>query len=232
MRTRSSLLLVAAAVFALVTVGLTSAAMAQKVSGAIFTTDQCSNFVDGNVYDAASTTTPHDDCAQGKGNYPTAPYLNGGPRPNAPCDAAGLPSDPVNGTDYYFQVTDPSGSLLLTVDSIEERRVHVFQGLIVAYLGSTRTTGIGKCGNITAQLYPFTETPNPGGEYKAWMTPVNSYDPTQGFHGFIPSQSKTDNFKVIGDTDADGFPDSEDACPNESAPESPDGCPPPIPPAS
>ena len=181
MRIRSSLRLVAAAVFALVTVGFNNAAMGQQVTGAIFTTDENSTFVNGNVYD-----------------FDEDVYLNGGPRPNAPCTAAGLPDG-----DYYFQVTDPSGSVLLSNDSIADRKVHVQGGLMVANLG-THNTGIGKCfayngSNITVQLVPFNPTPNPGGEYKVWMTKVGDYDTTgtKGSSGFIPSKTKTDNFKVV-----------------------------------
>ena len=61
-------------------------------SGAIFTTNVDGVFVNGNVYDA-----------------PDEVYLNGGPRANGNCTAAGLP-DGV----YYFQVTDPSGRMLLS----------------------------------------------------------------------------------------------------------------------
>jgi len=70
-------------------------------SGAIFTTDTNGTFVNANVYDD-----------------PTDVYLNGGPRANAPCTAAGLPDG-----DYYFQVTDPSGTVLLSADDgfIESR---------------------------------------------------------------------------------------------------------------
>ena len=52
----------------------------------------------------------------------------------------------------------------------------------------------------------FLASPNNGGAYKAWVTPVNSFiglasnvDNPCGagcFHGFLPSASKTDNFKV------------------------------------
>ena len=92
-----------ATLVAAVVVAVNGAAFAQQVSGAIFTTDQNSNFVNGNVYDSM------DDV-----------YLNGGPRPNAPCTAAGLPAG-----DYFFQVTDPSGSQLLSSDSIDYRQVTV-----------------------------------------------------------------------------------------------------------
>jgi len=198
------------------------AAIAAPVTGAIFTTDQNSTFVNGNVYDTATDV-----------------YLNGGPRPNAPCTAAGLP----NG-DYYFQVTDPSGKVLLSYDfvdganhpivDISQRKVNVTGGLMKSYSG-TRYTGTGKCpGAITVELFPYLRTPNPGGEYKVWMTPVGDYacsvpfksnqnDCTIGFFGFIPSKSKTDNFKVI-DYDGNGTPDSEDACPDGNYPSNAPPC--------
>src|SRR5205823_3132018 len=52
-----------------------------------------------------------------------------------------------------------------------------------------------KCGT------DFADTPNPGGEYKAWLTLVSSYSPdtcTTGrdSFGFCDSASKTDNFKI------------------------------------
>jgi hypothetical protein len=70
-------------------------------------------------------------------------------------------------------------------------------------------------GAITVQLFPYYDTPNPGGVYKVWVTPVANYagdpsfvptgrrDPVNGenwqpgnVHGFIPAWSKTDNYKV------------------------------------
>src|SRR6187401_831203 len=90
-------------------VGMNGAAFAQQVSGAIFTTDQNSSYVNGNVYDFMEDV-----------------YLNGGPRPNAPCTAAGLPPG-----DYYFPVTDPSGSQLLSSDAIAYRRTTVSGGLFI-----------------------------------------------------------------------------------------------------
>lgn len=197
MQRRNYLVLVAAVAIALITVVINSAAMAQNLSGAIFTTNcievssptgECqSTFVNGNVYDFIEDV-----------------FLNGGPRPNAPCDAAGLP----NGL-YYFQVTDPSGSTLLSSDLIENRKVKVAYGVIIE---AVHSTGIGKCaGSIAVQLAPFDPTPNPGGEYKVWMTPVGLYtDPTKGFHGFIPSKSKTDNFKVASPVEV--CPDGDPSC--------------------
>ncbi|MDZ4343907.1 MAG: hypothetical protein U1E51_15920 [Candidatus Binatia bacterium] len=227
MRMRSSLLLIAAGVFALVTVGFNSAAIAAPVTGAIFTTDQNSNFVNANIYETASSPD----------GSRTAPYLNGGPRPNAPCSSAGLPAG-----YYYFQVTDPSGKVLLSSDPIKNRRVNVAGGLIVGLiddrepLTAPHDMGDGKCkniagytNNITVELFPFYRTPNPGGEYKVWMTKdyvpclindnpnTRSTTPCQGSFGFIPSLSKTDNFKIV-DYDDDGIPDAEDCSPDDPTP--------------
>lgn len=177
-----------------------------QVKGAIFTTNADGSFVNANVY-----------------NNFEEPYLNGGPRPNAPCSAAGLPEG-----DYYFQVTNPSGSRLLSSDDIGERKVHVAVGIITSYLGATHGTSLGQCGDITVQLFPYGITPNPGGEYKVWMTPVNYYSPGSGSYGFLPRYSKTDNFKVISesagetDSDGDGIPDETDNCPTAFNPDQTD----------
>lgn len=154
--------------------GLAVPASAQ-LSGAIYTSDQNAVLVNGNIY-------PTKD----------AVFLNGGPPPNAPCTSGGLP----NG-DYYFQVTDPSGAVLLSSDDIAERRVNIAGGFINNYLGATHAVGLGKCpGAISVGLMPYDDTSNNGGEYKVWITPVGDYDPPNGFHGFIPRHTKTDNFKV------------------------------------
>src|SRR5512132_4095786 len=68
------------------------AAIAGPVTGAIFTTIIDGTAVNHNIYDRKEDV-----------------YLNGGPQPNAPCTEAGLPDG-----DYYFQVTDPSGKVLLS----------------------------------------------------------------------------------------------------------------------
>jgi len=178
--------------------GLSAPAQAQ-LSGAIFTTVANGSEVNFNIY-------PSKD----------AVYLDGGPPPGAPQTAAGLP----DGT-YVFQVTDPSGKTLLSTDIANCRRFTVANGIItgvVAAGGCEHLTGIDIDHNaVTVQLMPYLDTPNNGGEYKAWATPVANY--LQGcatlgeasglsvvdcgitggdFHGFIPSHSKTDNFKVKG----------------------------------
>lgn len=167
----------------------------RNLTGAIFTTTADGQTVNGNIYDHCCDV-----------------YLNGGPQPKAPCTAAGLPDG-----DYYFQVTDPSGKNLLSFDDCDgdgnddgpepQRRFTVSGGVITAYLGTAdddcfdncgHALGGGKCpGSISIQLMKFSATPNPGGEYKVWVTPVDCYDPTdtQANFGFIESKSKTDNFK-------------------------------------
>jgi hypothetical protein len=156
-------------------VGVSGSSGSGPLTGAIYTTKGDGSLVNGNVYDS-------------KGDV----YLNGGPPPNAPCSAAGLPDG-----EYYFQVTDPSGTVLLSSDSIDERKVRVSGGVFTQYLGTTHAVGIGRCpGAISVALFPYDDTPNPGGEYKVWLTRVGDYDPTKGVFGFLPAKSKTDNFKV------------------------------------
>jgi hypothetical protein len=165
-----------------------SPVQAKVVSGAIFTTNVFGIVVNGNQYNSKCDV-----------------YLDGGPGPNAPASAAGLPDG-----DYYFQVTDPSGQTLLSLDPVEDRKFQVSGGVIVANLG-THATGIdqdhGAQGAITIRLgngdcsTDYADTPNNGGVYKAWATPVTDYvdESMCGngcFHGFLPAKSKTDNFKV------------------------------------
>lgn len=167
------------------------------VPGAIFTTDVNGEEVNLNIFLSKDLV-----------------YLDGGPGPHAPQGAAGLPDG-----IYVFQVTDPSGKTLLSTDPAKCRRFTVSAGIIVGVVvtgGCEHLMGNDiDHGARTVQLMPFLDTPNNGGEYKAWATPVDSYlagcdilgvsngldvvdcGYTGGlFHGFIPADSKTDNFKV------------------------------------
>jgi hypothetical protein len=164
------------------------------VSGALFTTDDEGLLVNGNIYRDKRDV-----------------YISGGPGPNAPPGAAGLPDG-----EYYFQVTDPSGKKLLSTDDISERHFRVHGGIIVEYLGTINYKKNGMLSKnqrfevveeivnefgenaIVIQLYPYKNTPNKGGVYKVWATPVEHYDPDDGhsYHGFIPRWSKTDNYKI------------------------------------
>lgn len=178
-----------------------TARAAGGLDGAIFTTLSDGSEVNFNIY-AAKTDV----------------YLNGGPGINAPAGAAGLP----DGT-YVFQVTDPSGKTLLSQDPAGCREFTVgpttalpnaTSGVISSYAPSVspctppgHATGIGQggvaVGGVTIQLMPFADTPNNGGEYKVWATLVGNFtcaltdvDCPNDTHGFVPSDSKTDNFKV------------------------------------
>lgn len=156
-----------------------------QISGAIFTTTADGSRVNANIYTAKEDV-----------------YLDGGPGPNAPAKAAGLPEG-----DYYFQVTNPNGRILLSSDDISCRSFHVNDAGVIdlVYRGDSdcvHQTGIDQDhaadGAITIQLMPYADTPNPGGVYKVWVTPVGDYDPDQTrTHGFVPSDTKTDNFKVV-----------------------------------
>ena len=162
-----------------------------QLSGAIFTTVQDGSRVNANHFQAKCG-------AQGV-------YLDGGPGPHAPQGAAGLPDG-----DYYFQVTDPSGKVLLSTDPVINRQFNVSAGIISGLSGAgNHNTGVDvDHGAVTIELCPYLDTPNPGGVYKAWVTPVGRFDgdPTKVdnpcghgcFHGFVPAFSKTDNFKVKG----------------------------------
>jgi hypothetical protein len=176
-------------------------ALGGPVRGAIFTTLSDGNAVNANHFESK--------CAV---------HLDGGPGPSAPAHAAGLADG-----EYYFQVTDPSGKVLLSTDPVSNRRFKVRGGVIVEYTGNggpVHPTGIDRdhpeLGAITIRLAnascpdDFLDSPNNGGAYKVWATPTGDFlgDPTQVdnpcgngcFHGFLPSKSKTDNFKAKSGT--------------------------------
>jgi len=169
-----------------------SAATAAGLSGAIFTTVADGSEVNFNIY-------PSKD----------AVYLDGGPGPGAPQTAAGLPDG-----IYVFQVTDPSGKTLLSTDPVQCRQFTVTNGIITSTApspsGCAHVTGTDiDHGATTIQLLPYNDTPNPGGEYKVWVTMVSDYACNADLttvdctargskHGFVPGDSKTDNFKVRG----------------------------------
>lgn len=163
---------------------LLSALAFANIFGAIQTTTSGGTTVDGNIYADKSLV-----------------YLNGGPQNG---NAHGLP----DGT-YYFQVTDPSGGTRLSSDDISCRELTVTNGVVSGSTGTcphangTQDPGDGA---IPVQLIPYDDTPNTGGEYKVWLTPIGSYDVANcsaggGSFGFCNSNSKTDNFKVLKSND-------------------------------
>jgi hypothetical protein len=169
---------------------------ASAPSGAIFTTLADGSEVNYNIYQAKEDV-----------------YLDGGPGPGAPQDAAGLDDG-----RYVFQVTDPSGKTLLSSDPAGCRLFDVLNGVIKGVVptlpapGCQHVTGSDiDHGAVTVQLMPYDDTPNPGGEYKVWVTMLDDYQcnsdlsvvdcgPKRGgaAHGFVPRHTKTDNFKVRG----------------------------------
>ena len=147
--------------------------LAAGLTGAIFTTNFNGSVVNGNQYES-----------------PCSVYLDGGPGLHAPATAAGLPDN-----DYYFQVTDPGGTQLLSTDKVSNRRFHVQGGVIVAYTGSggpIHVTGpdVIDVGAVSIRLanlscpVDFLASPNNGGAYKVWVTPISS---------FIGDTTKVDN---------------------------------------
>ena len=115
-----------------------------QLSGAIFTTNSNGSEVNGNIY-------PSKD----------AVYLDGGPPPGAPQTAAGLP----DGT-YVFQVTDPSGKKLLSLDIANCRQFTVANGIITGVVnvgGCQHVTGVDIDHNaVTVQLMPTPTLPTTG----------------------------------------------------------------------
>ena len=155
-----------------------------QLPGAIYTTDRTGTTVNGNLYETKQDV-----------------YLNGGPQSNG---GAKLP----DGT-YYFQVTDPSGAVLLSTDDISLRQLEVVGGYVLGAKVPGHANGDpwldagGMVRRQGVQLYPYSATPNSGGVYKVWMTPVDKYAPGEGTFGFVGKWSKTDNFKVRAVLDDD-----------------------------
>lgn len=153
--------------------------LASGMSGAIYTSTFNGQSVNENHY-----------------SNKEAVYVNGGPQNE---DIEGLP----DGT-YYFQVTNPSGSVLLSTDPASCRQLIVANGKVAAAEGPAcqHATGIPNSsnGSTPVQLAPFADSPNNGGEYKVWLirqTSNTSIAP-DGMHLiFKNSDAKTDNFKVI-----------------------------------
>jgi hypothetical protein len=169
-----------------------------RPGGAIFTTVADGTEVNFNIYPSKE-----------------AVYLDGGPGPGAPQGAAGL-DDGI----YVFQITDPSGKVLLSTDPAGCRRFTVSAGIIVDVVPAgacAHLTGndVDHPPAITVQMMPYLDTPNNGGEYKAWVVTVEDFlagcaalGVPNGLavvdcgldagnkHGFIPAHTKTDNFKA------------------------------------
>jgi len=156
---------------ALLLVAAAGPAARAQVSGALFTTNSDCSGVDLNIYKDKKDV-----------------YINGGPRKPG---AAGLPPG-----NYFVQVTDPSGKVLLGVPPKDNKGP--IPQVVVDHRGEfvDPATGLGHCYQLWAILrYPnngrvgYDNTPNRGNEYKVWISKDSS---------FTNSESKTDNFKVKG----------------------------------
>lgn len=164
---------------------LAGVAVAAPFFGAIFTTMNGGDTVNGNIYEAKEDV-----------------YLNGGPQN---LNANGLPDG-----DYYFQVTDPSGATLLSTDPAVCRQAAVSGGKMAGAAQGSIDAGCAHAngdfnasnGTMPVQLIPYNDTPNAGGEYKVWL--ITKGAATVGEDGitlsFSNSDSKTDNFKIRNDS--------------------------------
>jgi hypothetical protein len=145
-----------------------------KLTGAIFTTDSTCTGVNKNIYETKKDV-----------------FLNGGPQNNN-LAAAGL-------TDgfYYVKITSPSGDLLgtsigtgINIGGLDDQVLQVVNGSFVTcqrlwdilIKNSDGSTG-------------YDNTPNPGGEYKVWVSTVPTFD---------NDDTKTDNFKIKINCDSGG----------------------------
>jgi hypothetical protein len=146
---KSRLVLVAlAALLAAAIVALP--AVADPVTGAIFTTDSACSGVDLNIYSSKD-----------------AVYLNGGPRHDG---AAGLPDG-----EYYVKVTEPNGALLGTsVGSLDDETPVVVSG--GNFVSCYQLSAILIKASDGSPGYDTTT--NAGAEYKAWVSKDPNFDPS------------------------------------------------------
>ncbi|MGR5295254.1 hypothetical protein ACPV5U_00095 [Vibrio mediterranei] len=132
-----------------------------------------------------------------------------------PKNSATFTAEPLECRLFYFDgedgitLSNPTYSVTQKVKGqwvTEERPcTHLLGSEYIAENGGELSEG------DTIQLFPFANTPNSGGVYKAWVSTEASVinacngavdngatgENCSGFFGFIPKFSKTDNFKVI-----------------------------------
>jgi hypothetical protein len=131
-------------------------------------------------------------------------YLGVGPL-TSPCQFAAFAGDGA----YYFQVTDASGSKLLSTDTVADRSVAVKSGVVALFGGgTTHPTGshLTACGSLPVGLAPYADAGPRNALYIVWLTPAFAFDgdPNQVdqvcgtgcFHGFHVDSSLTAAFRV------------------------------------
>jgi hypothetical protein len=129
-------------------------------------------------------------------------YLAGGPA-GTPCRF----TDYISDGKYYFQVTDPSGTLLFSTDPVSERAVTVKGGVISSYNGTTHATdGKTACGSLAVGLMPFADAGSQKAAYVVWLTAASNFDGSTTavdsvcgagcFHGFHADLSRAYAFRV------------------------------------
>jgi rRNA maturation protein Nop10 len=127
--------------------------------------------------------------------------------------AAGPATTPCRFTDYvpdgkyYFQVTDSSGTVLLSTDPVSERAVTVKGGVIFAYNGTTHVTdGHTACGSLAVSVMPYADAGSQKAAYVVWLTAAANFEGSATavdnicgagcFHGFHTDLSRTYGFRV------------------------------------
>ncbi len=142
-----------------------------------------------------TTTFDGQTVPQNRYSSKDAVYLSGGPQNQNHA----LPDG-----SYYFQVTGPGGNDLLSTDPAVCRQLIVFNGRIAAADGPScqHPTGIPESaedGSTPVKLMPFNDTPNPGGNYKAWLIAKtsNTTVAADGIHiNFKNSDAKSEIFRA------------------------------------
>ena len=168
----------------------------------------------------AVTTTTESGATRTTFDAKSDVFFTAGPTAT-PCAATQF----VNDGQYYFQVTDLSGTSLLSSDPVSERLITVHSGGLATYNGLTHETGSGEisedapegeeseaapvhgpCGALSVGLAPFRDAGSREASYLLWLTPIARFsgdatqiDPVCGdgcFHGFRPEFSLTSAFRV------------------------------------
>jgi hypothetical protein len=108
--------------------------------------------------------------------------------------------------EYFFQVTNASGSALLSADEVRFRQFRVTNGAIEGVSGEWgHAVGIDRLsGAATVQLCPFVDSPDSSGMYQVWVTRVEDFQgdveavdsPAGDSHGFLAARSARAPFAV------------------------------------